>query len=185
MRIAGMALVVLGGCGYVVRGGLGPTRRDDGKIGAQAGIEIGTHLIASPESSMPFSLRAQAGFCDGSATMLIAAAASLDLGPGFWHERSIRDRGAGFAGRFGMAGGVGAERGVSGAGRFDVSVGYGTVEATDAEGPMRVEHLGLTLAWQPMFDRDGVARWSSAAEVYWQLSRVPDETLAAALGVTK
>ncbi len=169
-----LALLLLAACGHVARVGYGPVVRDDGRIGAQLGVELGTHLFGTPETSMPIGVRVQGGLVAGEATALVAMTSSCDLGPGFWKARAAHEHGTGLAARWGGAIGGGYDRGSGGMARFHAALGYGSIDPATTD--MRVDHTGVELAWQPRFDNHGIARWSASAEWYWQVSHVPEST---------
>jgi hypothetical protein len=177
---------------------IGPVMRDDGRWGVTVGGEVGTHLLASPETSMPFSVRAQASMIGGDLAVLVGIATAIDLGPGFYTSHSHGDPMRGVAGRLGGAiGGGHVPDHLSGAARAFLGLGYGVVHpdkhCTNAEAtpgcsdmPMLATHGGIELAWSPMFG-NGVSNWMISAELYVQHSRIPAFSghPGAELGITK
>ena len=181
-----VAVLVLAGCGHVLRASAGPAARD-GTFGAQASVEAGTHLFATPGMHSSIGLRGQGGFIGDDAEMLLAITSSLDLGVGFPHELALRRKrgaaGIGKAWRVASAFGTtkSPHRPSRGSGMFrhHAAFGHGFIRPAGPcdpyyecrKIPMDLVHGGVELSFTTPLDDEPT---TMAAQAYLQWSRVPE-----------
>jgi hypothetical protein len=106
MRFALLLVFVLG-CGHTLRGGAGPLVDHDGRAGAVASFEVGTHLIGGTIAAMPIGFRTEISATSAGMQGLVGIAYGATVPPG---GRAIRRGDApkrhGWGGRFAYAAGA-------------------------------------------------------------------------------
>lgn len=199
MRPAVIAIVLVAlaagsGCGAMLRANAGPTVTADGDVGAEVGVELGTHWISTPIVAATVGLRVQAVALADEQLVLAGLALSASPFPRFYGGSTVfAERQA--AGRpvdlCGFAGHAAAAMGASSDGtyglRVGVGVGYGTGRALRAE-RARFLVAGGEVAWQGDYTDDGAGldrrRQRVTASIYGQVSWIPAYELALDLGAS-
>jgi len=177
-----MLLVLLAGCGSMLRASTGPTVDVRGKVGIEVATDVATHLIGTQIAGAPIGLRLQGSAIGGDVVGFIGFAAGDTTAPAFYgRDPTVPDwrTGAfesvqGYAGH--LAGAIGATTDGLMGGRVGLGIGRGTARSRDG-GEVRHRIIGGEVAWQGDWKSTGDG-WDNVrnritASIYVQWSRLP------------
>src|SRR5688572_5773712 len=166
-----LLVLLLAGCGTMVRSNVGPTINMDGKFGLEVGTDLTTHMIGTQQGTAPIGVRLQAHSIGDEHAAFVAFVAGDAMMPRFYGKdptlpddngefRSTRGYGGHISGALGRN--TDHTIGVRAAAGF----GHGIGRSRDGR-TARFRIVGGELAWQGSFisDEDGYG-WDNVANRY-------------------
>jgi hypothetical protein len=183
-----LAALLSSACGYTARASLGPTVTTGGKGGAEAAIEVGTHLIGTKIVSLPVTLRLQATRFFDETLGFVGLSIGDTVNPGFYGRDPLDMQDGKYVDTRGWGGHLAGAIGGNSDGTAGLRVGLGVGRGRGRvmrDGDVQFRSLGGELAWQGDFESvgegdDARVEWPRhrfTAAVYVDLTRVPGKDI--------